>query len=70
MNAGGNKMCNKSVYIFHKYKAGNNGVGSNSISVRRAKNRHSTICNNNFFSCYMSLGKYNKSYNQNGYINC
>jgi len=68
MNPGANTYCNcKNNYdIFNKYSPGLNGVGSNSISVRRMKNRRATI--NKCFPNYMTLGIYNKSYNVNGKI--
>lgn len=69
--AGGNRITNTYQYIYNKYKPGNNGVGANSIAVRRAKNRKSTICGKEpCFPCYMTLGKYNKSYNVNGFYPC
>ena len=70
--AGGNLTCNKSTYLYNKYKPGVNGVGASSISNRRAKNRHATICApQNCFPCYMTLGQYNNFlYNPNGFYPC
>jgi hypothetical protein len=71
-NPGGNTTCNKSRYLYNKYKPGTGGVGANSISNRRAKNRNATICvNNSCFPCYMSLGQYsNYTHNPNGFYPC
>ena len=70
--AGGNITCNKSTYLYNKYKPGTGGVGASSIANRRAKNRHATICApQNCFPCYMTLGQYNNFlYNPNGFYNC
>ena len=70
-SAGGNRITNTYQYLYNKYKPGTGGVGASSIAVRRAKNRHATICSPpTCFSCYMILGKYNKSYNVNGFYPC
>ena len=68
--AGGNMITNQHTYIYNKYKPGCDSVGgSNSISVRRAKNRLATVCSGN--SCgafYGNLGRYAPYvYNPNGY---
>ena len=71
-NPGGNVFCNKSTYLYNKYKPGTGGVGASSISNRRAKNRLATVClTNNCFPCYTTLGQYsNYTHNPNGYIPC
>ena len=70
MNPGGNITCNSPTYLYNKYNAGNSGIGANSTSVRRAKNRVATVCNTN--KCgrfYTYLGRYNTyTSNQNGYF--
>ena len=45
MNPGGNITCNSYTYLYNKYKPGTGGVGASSVSNRRAKNRHATVCN-------------------------
>jgi len=75
MNPGGNVYCNKSRYLYNKYKPGQGGVGATSVANRRAKNRYATICNvngvNNCYPCYMTLGQYNNFlYNPNGFYSC
>ena len=71
-NPGGNVYCNKSRYLYNKYKPGTSGVGGTNIAVRRAKNRLATVCSSqNCFPCYMTLGQYsNYTHNPNGYIPC
>jgi hypothetical protein len=49
MNPGGNLYCNKSQDLYNKYKPGQSGIGASSISNRRAKNRHATVCNESAF---------------------
>jgi hypothetical protein len=70
--AGGNITCNKSTYLYNKYKPGTGGVGASSIANRRAKNRLATVCGpQNCFTCYKTLGQYNKYlYNPNGFYPC
>jgi len=66
-------ICNKPTQFWNKYKPGQSGVGATSVSVRRAKNRLATICENNnkCFPCYTTLGQYNNYlYNPNGYYPC
>ena len=76
MGAGGNTTCNTHQYIYNKYKPGTGGIGASSISNRRAKNRHATICNtgpngtNNCYPCYMTLGQYTYTTNVNGFYPC
>jgi hypothetical protein len=72
MNPGGNLYCNKSQDLYNKYKPGQSGIGASSISNRRAKNRHATVCNESaFFPCFMSLGQYNHYlYNPRGLLPC
>jgi len=72
MNPGGNITCNKSTYLYNKYKPGTGGVGASSISNRRAKNRLATVCQGNkCFPCYTTLGQYsNYTHNPNGFIPC
>lgn len=70
MNPGGNTICNKSTYLYNKYKPGTGGVGASSISNRRAKNRLATVSSKNdphCFSCYTTLGRYPSF---NGFIPC
>jgi hypothetical protein len=71
-NPGGNIFCNKSRYLYNKYKPGVGGVGATSTATRRAKNRLATICGpgNSCGQFYQYLGLYNKYlYNPNGYFN-
>jgi hypothetical protein len=57
--AGGNSRTNTPQYMYNKYKPGTGGVGASSIATRRAKNRHATICTENYcFPAYMTLGQY------------
>ena len=67
---GGNITCNNQVYLYNKYKPGTGGVGASSTSVRRAKNRVATVCNEQ--KCgqfYNYLGRYdNYTSNPNGYF--
>ena len=83
MFAGGGLICNKSTYLYNKYKPGTGGVGASSTSNRRAKNRLATVCGininnepnglngNNCFPCYMTLGQYsNYTHNPNGFVPC
>ena len=63
---GGGKVVNTPTTLFNKYKPGS-GVGINSISTRRAKNRLSTICSGgSCFQGYNRLGLYSK--NPNGFV--
>jgi hypothetical protein len=68
---GGSSLCNHNTYLYNKYKPGFSGVGANSTSVRRAKNRLSSVCTKNE-SCgqfYTYLGRYNNyTSNQNGFF--
>jgi len=70
--AGGNLTCNKSTYLYNKYKPGVNGVGASSIANRRAKNRLASICTGQNSQCgpfYQYLGRYNNyTENPNGYF--
>ena len=70
--AGGNITCNKSTYLYNKYKPGVNGIGASSIANRRSKNRLATVCEGQkCFPCYMTLGQYsNYTHNPNGFIPC
>jgi len=64
-------ICNRPTYLYNKYKAGNSGIGASSTSVRRAKNRLSTVCQTNppYSNFYMYLGLYNNyTGNPNGYF--
>jgi hypothetical protein len=78
MNPGGNITCNSPTYLYNKYTPGGSGVGASSMSNRRAKNRHATVCrsgdgNNtaNCFPCQPTLGQYsNYTHNPNGYYPC
>ena len=69
---GGNLSCNTSQDVFNKYQPGGNGVGAHSTSVRRAKIRLATNCNNDMRSCgafYKHLGRYaNYTSNPNGFF--
>jgi hypothetical protein len=69
-NPGGNVYCNKSRYLYNKYRPGQGGVGACNISNRRAKNRIATVCggeNNHCGSFFGYLGRYhNYTYNPNG----
>lgn len=70
MMPGGNTTCNTYQYIYNKYTPGQSGIGGQSIAVRRAKNRLSTVCSTAKPRCnpvYNRLGLYNHSYNVNGY---
>jgi len=61
MGPGGGIHCNSSTNIYNKYTPGSGGVGASSISNRRAKNRHATVCNGkNCGPFYNQLGVYNK----------
>jgi hypothetical protein len=71
--AGGNITCNKSTYLYNKYKPGTGGVGASSIANRRAKNRLASVCgsNNKCFPCYNTLGQYSSyTHNPNGFVPC
>jgi hypothetical protein len=71
LTPGGNTTCNGKQYLYNKYKPGAGGIGASSIANRRAKMKHSTICDsNNCFPCYSTLGLYNHSANANGYYPC
>jgi hypothetical protein len=63
-------ICNQPQYLYNKYNPGQSGVGAQNTSVRRAKNRLSTICEKN--RCgqfYNYLGLYdNYTGNPNGYF--
>lgn len=51
-------ICNRPTTLFNKYKPGGSGIGGQSYSVRRAKNRLATLCHDP--KCgrfYNSLGK-------------
>lgn len=70
---GGNVTCNKSTYLYNKYKPGVGGVGASSVATRRAKNRLATVCGNDpngkCGQFYQYLGLYgNYLYNPNGYF--
>jgi len=69
-NPGGNITCNRSTYLYNKFKPGTGGVGASNISNRRAKNRVATVCQDN--TCgkfYTYLGRYTSyANNQNGYF--
>jgi hypothetical protein len=70
--AGGNIICNKSTYLYNKYKPGIGGVGASSIANRRAKNRLASVCDGDNSKCgpfYQYLGRYNNyTENPNGYF--
>lgn len=70
--AGGNRVCNTYQYLYNKYKPGQGGIGAQSISNRRAKNRYATVCEGQkCFPCYMTLGQYSHyTHNPNGFIPC
>lgn len=72
MVPGGTANCNQHTYLYNKYKPGGGGVGASSVSNRRAKNRHASVCNGNTcFPCYMTLGQYSKyTHNPNGFYLC
>jgi len=73
-NPGGNTFCNKSRYLYYKYKPGTGGVGASSISNRRAKNRMASVCTGENGHCgafYQYLGRYTDygpGVNPNGYF--
>jgi hypothetical protein len=69
---GGTIICNQPNEFWNKYKPGTGGVGASTVSNRRAKNRHATVCTNQkCFPCYMTLGQYsNYTHNPNGFYNC
>jgi len=69
---GGTIICNQPNEFWNKYKPGTGGVGASTISNRRAKNRHATVCTNQkCFPCYMTLGQYsNYTHNPNGFYTC
>ena len=71
-NPGGNTSCNKSTYLYYKYKPGTGGVGASTTANRRAKNRAASICVEPNSSCgqfYQYLGRYtNYGVNPNGYF--
>ena len=71
-NPGGNTTCNKPRFLYNKYKPGTGGIGGTSVSNRRAKNRHATVCDSkNCYPCYMTLGQYsNYTHNPNGFVQC
>ena len=71
MAPGGNVTCNKSHFLYNKYKAGNSGIGASSIANRRAKNRLATVCGpqNQCGQFYNYLGLYdNYTGNPNGFF--
>jgi hypothetical protein len=71
MNPGGNITCNKSNYLYNKFKPGVGGVGASSVAIRRAKNRLATVCTpqQNCGQFYNYLGLYdNYTGNPNGYF--
>ena len=72
MNPGGNVFCNKSRFLYNKYKPGTGGVGASSTSNRRAKNRLASVCLGQNSQCgafYQYLGRYdNYTSNPNGYF--
>ena len=73
MNPGGNVYCNKSRYLYNKFRPGTGGIGASNISNRRAKNIHASSCTDvNSANCgafYKYLGRYhNYTYNPNGYF--
>ena len=78
MNPGGNITCNSATYLYNKYTPGASGIGASSMSNRRAKNRHATVCRSgngtdtkNCFPCQPTLGQYsNYTHNPNGYTQC
>ena len=64
-------ICNRPTELWNKYKPGQSGIGAQSISNRRAKNRLASVCqpNNNCGQFYMSLGMYDRyTYTPNGYL--
>ena len=72
-NPGGNVFCNKSRYLYNKYRPGTGGVGASNVSNRRAKNRIASSCtdvkNANCGAFYKYLGRYNNyTSNPNGYF--
>ena len=72
-NPGGGVFCNKSRYLYNKYRPGTGGVGASNISNRRAKNIHASSCtdvnNANCGAFHKYLGRYqNYQYNPNGYF--
>jgi len=71
-NPGGNTFCNKSRFLYNKYKPGTGGIGASNMSNRRAKNRAATVCtgeNGNCGAFYQYLGRYsNYTTNPNGYF--
>jgi hypothetical protein len=73
MAPGGNVFCNKSQYLYNKYRPGTGGIGACNISNRRAKNRIASSCmdvkNAHCGAFYQYLGRYhNYTYNPNGYF--
>ncbi len=62
--AGGNSITNRPQNPYNKYTPGSNGIGSSSISNRRAKNRLASIClkdnGNSCGSFYQYLGQPNR----------
>jgi hypothetical protein len=71
-NPGGNTTCNKSRYLYNKYRPGTGGVGASNTSNRRAKNRLASVCGGTNSQCgpfYQYLGRYdNYTSNPNGYF--
>lgn len=52
-------ICNKSTYIYNKYKPGSEGIGAQNRANRRAKNSRATFCiNRNCGRFYNYLGLY------------
>jgi hypothetical protein len=65
---GGSSICNQPNEFWNKYKPGTGGVGASNISVRRARMRLATVCENGDFSCgnyYKYLGLFD-NYTGNG----
>lgn len=72
-NPGGNIFCNKSRYLYNKFRPGTGGVGASNISNRRAKNIHASSCMDvkNAFcgEFHKYLGRYmNYTQNPNGFF--
>lgn len=64
-------LCNTPQYLYNKYSPGQSGVGAQSVSNRRAKNRLATICSAEkpCGKFYPYLGRYdNYTENPNGYF--
>jgi hypothetical protein len=62
-------ICNQPTQIYNKYNAGNSGIGAQHPSIRRVKNRLSSVCQKPCGSFYNFLGQYDKyTGNPNGYF--